>query len=85
MNAIIQFVLAVVGTGAGVSSAALGIAALKHLENADELDKAVGWSLWWFTEGHRYNAKGKQLCKTGGIAFATGAVCWLAFFTLPRL
>jgi hypothetical protein len=85
VNTPIQIVLAVVGTGAGVSSAVLGITALKHLENADEVDKTVGWSLWWFTDGDRYNAKGKQLCKVGGIMFATGVASWLAFFILPRL
>ena len=48
----------------------LGIAALKYLPNATEVDRVVGWTLWWFTERDRYEDEGKRLCTRGRIVFA---------------
>ncbi len=48
----------------------LGIAALKHLSNATEHDRVVGWTLWWFLEAARYDETGKQLCQRGAAVFA---------------
>jgi hypothetical protein len=52
---------------------ALGIAALKHLPEATEQDRVVGWSLWWFLDAARYDEQGKSLCRRGSAVFA---VAW---------
>ena len=79
-----QLALAVAGTAAGLAYALLGIAALKHLSQPSEVDRVVGWSLWWFTEQGRYNARGQSLCRRGAVAFAIGAACWLSWFFLQK-
>lgn len=55
---------------AGLYYCALGIAALKHLPNATEQDRVVGWTLWWFLEATRYDDHGKRLCRRGATVFA---------------
>ena len=79
----LQLALGAVGSFAGIAYAALGIAALKHLPRADETDRTVGWSLWWFLEYRRYTPDGQRLCIRGAALFATGAACWLAAYLLP--
>jgi len=75
----LSIVLALLGTSAGVVYAALGHMALRHLREATEVDRAVGWSLWWFAERDRYNPEGQRLCRLGLIAFVVGTASWLAW------
>lgn len=70
---------ALLGTSAGGIYAALGLVAHRHLRASAEVDRVVGWSLWWFAERDRYNAEGQRLCRLGLIAFVVGAASWLAW------
>jgi hypothetical protein len=54
---------------AGVYYCYLGISALKHLPDATQQDRVVGWTLWWFLESSRYDEAGKVLCRRGGVIF----------------
>lgn len=74
-----QVALALVGTLAGIAYAGFGIVALKHLASANTSDRAVGWSLWWFTEASRYTAPGQALCRKGAVAFVLALASWLAW------
>ena len=56
--------------GAGLYYCALGIAALKHLSNANTQDRLIGWTLWWFMEPDRYDDIGKRICRRGAFVFA---------------
>lgn len=58
----------------GLYYCALGIAALKHLPDATEQDRVVGWTLWWFLEAARYDEQGKRLCRRGATVFV---VAWV--------
>jgi hypothetical protein len=55
---------------AGAYYCALGVSALRHLPEATEVDRVVGWTLWWFLEQDRYDDTGKQLCRRGSTVFA---------------
>ena len=68
--ALIGWFLVASSVVAGGYYCALGIAALKHLPEATEQDRVVGWSLWWFLESARYDDTGQRLCKRGGAIFA---------------
>lgn len=68
--ALVGWLLVGASVAAGLYYCALGIAALKHLPNATEQDRVVGWTLWWFLESDRYDEGGKQLCRRGGTVFA---------------
>lgn len=61
MPTFVQIALAVIGSLAGIAYAGLGVAALKHLPNADSSDRVFDWSLWWFVEPSRYTAQGQAL------------------------
>jgi hypothetical protein len=71
--------LLTVGTLAGVAYAVLGVQALKHLPSATEVDRTVGWSLWWCAERDRYTQEGKRLCTHGSIAFVVALAAWLTW------
>lgn len=43
----------------------LGLVALKHLRDATDIEKTVGWTLWWFLEVDRYDEVGKKICRRG--------------------
>jgi hypothetical protein len=68
--ALIGWLLVAASVAAGIYCCALGIAALKHLPDSTEVDRVVGWSLWWFLESDRYDDTGRRLCKRGGTVFA---------------
>jgi hypothetical protein len=68
--------------GAGLYYCALGIAALKHLPDATEQDRVVGWTLWWFLEAARYDEQGKHLCKRGATVFAIALVLAISGYYL---
>lgn len=77
---IVGWILVAASIVAGLYYCALGIAALKHLPNATEQDRVVGWTLWWFLDSSRYDAAGKLLCRRGGLIFAIAwalAVLWV--------
>ena len=76
--------LALAGSLAGIAYSLLGIAAIKHLDSAGEIDRTVGWTLWWCLDFRRYNARGKRLCTLGGLFLAGGGACWIAWFVLQR-
>ena len=67
---LIGWLLVAVSIGAGAYYCVLGIAALKHLRDATEQDRVVGWTLWWFLEAARYDERGNQLCQRGAAVFA---------------
>jgi len=68
---------AVLGALGGFVYSGMGIAALKHLAGADEIDRVVGWTLWWWTESDRYDAEGKRLCRRGAWIFWLAAASWI--------
>lgn len=77
---------AVLGTLGGLVYSGMGIAALKHLSDADEIDRTVGWTLWWWTDVKRYDAEGKRLCRRGAWIFFLAAACWIlaVYFSKQR-
>jgi len=75
----VQTLFAIFGIGAGIIYAALGIAALRRLPNATEIDKTAGWSLWWFLERSRYSPEGQRLCSYGAISAAVAVACWVSW------
>jgi len=54
---------------AGLYYAYLGLVALKHLRDATDIEKTVGWTLWWFLEVDRYDEVGKKICRRGSTVF----------------
>jgi hypothetical protein len=68
----------------GLWYAWLGIKALQHLDSATEVDKTVGWSLWWCFDVSRYDDAGKQLCKRGQVAASLAVVLWIAVYLLQN-
>jgi hypothetical protein len=70
MTALLGWTLVAASIVAGLYCCALGIAALKHLPNATEQDRVVGWTLWWFLGAARYDEQGKSLCRRGATVFA---------------
>ncbi len=74
-----QTLLGVLGAVAGLIYASLGIIALRHLPDATEVDKTVGWTLWWFVERRRYTPAGQRLCTYGAITAMAATGCWLAW------
>ena len=67
---IFGWVLVAASIVAGLYYCALGISALKHLPDATEQDRVVGWTLWWFMDSSRYDEAGKLLCRRGSVVFA---------------
>jgi hypothetical protein len=84
MNSGLAFAFGALGSLAGVAYAILGVVALKHLAEPTQLDRNVGWSLWWFVEERRYANEGRRLCRFGGVLFSLGALSWLAAFFIAR-
>ena len=69
---IAQVIVGAMATALGLYYAFLGISAIKYLRNADQADKAVGWTLWWCFDTERYAQEERRLCKTGQlVAFAS--------------
>ncbi len=81
---IIHFVLSVVATALGIWYAVLGLSAIKHLRNADQIDKAIGWSLWWCLDESRYEKEGRKLCKLGQILAFVAVVLWVCVYVIKR-
>jgi hypothetical protein len=69
-SVIFGWVLVGASIAAGLYYCALGIAALKHLPTATEIDRVVGWTAWWFLEKDRYDDEGQRLCRRGAVLFA---------------
>lgn len=77
--------LGTLGTIVGIWYALLGMRAVQHLHDADEIDKAVGWSLWWCLDVERYDDEGRGLCRQGqALAFAAAVLWVLAFGVRAR-
>lgn len=70
---IIGWTLVAASIAAGLYYSALGIAALRHLPTATQMDRVFGWTSWWFLEQARYDEEGKRLCRRGRVVFA---VAW---------
>jgi hypothetical protein len=79
---IIPYIFATIGTILGIAYAILGMRAVRHLQHADQIDKAVGWSLWWCLESKRYDNEGRRLCKQGQLLALTAGVLWLAVYAI---
>jgi hypothetical protein len=75
-------ILATVATIFGIWYGVLGILAIKHLHNANQIDKAAGWSLWWCLDVSRYDDEGRRLCKRGQMLAAVAAILWLAVYAV---
>ena len=67
---IVGWMLVAASIAAGLYYSALGIAALRHLSGATQMDRVFGWTSWWFLERARYDEEGKRLCRRGAIVFA---------------
>jgi hypothetical protein len=83
MNAL-PVALGVIASALGFYYVFLGIAALKHLPGADEIDKTVGWAAWWCLESVRYDEEGRRLCKKGQVLAIACIACWIAVFAVKR-
>lgn len=77
MNTYLALTLGTVGTLAGLYLCGLGIAALKYLPNLSEVNRTVGWTLWWWLDWKRYEEEGRKLCRKGGWVFILAIACWL--------
>lgn len=77
---------ALLGTLGGFVYAGTGLAALKYLSGSNEVDRTVGWTLWWWAASDRYDAEGKRLCRRGAWLFWFAAVCWIlaVYFSKQR-
>lgn len=85
MNMAAAMWLGLLGSVCGVAYAVLGIFALKHLPDADELDRTVGWTLWWWLERNRCSPEGKKLCNVGAVLMVLAMFFWtVAFFLMRR-
>jgi hypothetical protein len=69
-----------IATLLGIYYSFLGISAIKYLRCADQVDKAVGWTLWWCLDIERYSEEGQKLCKKGQVAALTSIVLWFAVY-----
>ena len=69
-SALIGWLLVAASIAASFYYCALGISALRHLPKSTEIDRVVGWTLWWFLGESRYDEEGKRLCRRGGVVFA---------------
>ncbi len=81
MNAV-AIGLGVVASLLGIYYAVLGFSAIKYLRSADQIDKAVGWTLWWCFDTARYTEEGRKLCRKGQIAALTSVALWIAVYTV---
>lgn len=77
-----QIVLGVIATALGLYYAALGISAIKYLHAADQVDRAIGWSLWWCLDQGRYTDDGKALCKRGLVVAFSSIALWIAVYVI---
>lgn len=79
MNMAASMWLGLLGSICGIAYAVLGIFALKHLPDADELDRTVGWTLWWWLDRNRYSPAGKKLCNLGAVLMVLAMFFWTLF------
>ena len=77
-----SIVVAAMATGLGIFYALLGLAALKYLPNAGEIDKAAGWTLWWCLDAGRYTEEGQKLCKKGQLVALATIALWIATYII---
>jgi hypothetical protein len=83
MNAqTLTFVIGAIATFLGVWYAALGFSAVKHLKNADEVDRTVGWTLWWCVDIDRYDDAGRGMCRKGQLIAVCAIAAWVAIFVI---
>jgi hypothetical protein len=83
----VQMLLAVIGALAGIAYAILGVTATRHRKDSatmSEVDRTINWSLWWFIEKDRYDARGQRLCNLGAVAAAICAAAWLFWYISQR-
>lgn len=76
----LQIVVAFIATALGLYYAALGFSAIKHLRSADQIDKAIGWSLWWCLDQDRYSEQGRKLCKKGLLVALASIALWIVVY-----
>jgi hypothetical protein len=74
--------LGMVASLLGIYYAALGFSAVKYLRSADQIDKAVGWTLWWAFDTKRYAEEGRKLCKRGQVAALTSIALWISVYAV---
>ena len=79
---ITPILLGIAATSLGLCYACLGIAAIKHLQKADQVDKTLGWTLWWCLDGRRYDQTGRRLCKRGQLVAFASIVLWIAAYAV---
>jgi hypothetical protein len=77
-----QIIIGALATNFGVYYAILGIAAIKYLRDATEVDKVVGWTLWWCLDADRYAEEGRRLCSRGILVALASIVLWIAVFAI---
>ena len=80
----VTVILGALGTILGIWYSILGMQAVRHLHHADEVDKAVGWSLWWCLDLARYDDEGRQLCKQGQVLAFLATGLWIAAYAIQR-
>jgi hypothetical protein len=75
-----DLILGCLAAALGLWYAALGISAIKHLRDADEMDKVVGWSLWWCLDLKRYDDEGQRICKHGLAIAVASILLWILVY-----
>jgi hypothetical protein len=78
----LQITLMIAGSILGLIYSALGISAIRYLIESNEIDRSVGWTLWWCYEQKRYSQQGKKLCKYGIVTSSLAITCWVAVYLM---
>lgn len=71
-----------IGTVLGLWYGLLGLRASSHLLKADQIDKAVGWSLWWCLDAGRYDEEGQRMCRRGQLLAFSAAGAWILAYAI---
>ena len=74
--------LGVIASLLGIYYAAIGFSAVKYIRAADQIDKAVGWTLWWCFDTARYTDEGRRLCRKGQIVALASMALWVAVYAI---
>jgi hypothetical protein len=75
-----QIIMSSLAAALGVYYSVLGFTAIKYLHHPDQIDKAVGWTLWWCLDIRRYDEKGRALCKQGQLISFSCIALWIAVY-----
>jgi hypothetical protein len=78
------YLLAALGTLAGLAYWGLGIAAASHFKNKkiSTSDRFISTMMLWSLSFGSYELEGQKLCSRGNIALIVAVVSWVSWFML---